>query len=490
MYQFALSLAQNGVETYMITDGTPGWAADYPESKNLKILLEGTDKIPCDLDVVITDSKGGFGRKACEYRSTHPWVKLLAFNFETPNWVKEFVPEYAEKLGEVGEVFEEADELLANSHESAIWLQRWLGRDPENTIGVLPPAVNTHALANAKTTKKLDRPYVVWSARSPKYKGGDVAIEAVQSLPFVCDLVMIGQPRQLPKDTPEHKFVAAERIRDSEKFALMQGAACVLAPSLFEGAGMVPMEALASGTPCIAYDLPVLRELYGDEILYAKWGDREDFKRLVSGVVESSIRHAEQGVDGIKAITQGKSEQAQAVYGLEAMRDRVETMPYCSMRRPKINAHLVSYWGFVPESIESIYPHVDKIFVAFGRVPHAPEVDDGSWERLQSVPDPQNKIAVERRDLWDGGKVQMRRWCTEQMDCNYHLLLDGDEIWTGMDEWLRDPIPYGCPRWVNLWHGPDYWIHDRDGDTELRWGHQVNPFGSWCHHYRLSLIHI
>ena len=42
----------------------------------------------------------------------------------------------------------------------------------------------------------------------------------------------------------------------------------VVAPSIMEGFGMVPLESLAVGTPCVAYELPVLRQNYGDLITY------------------------------------------------------------------------------------------------------------------------------------------------------------------------------------------------------------------------------
>lgn len=491
LYQIGHTLAMLGAEVYLITDGVPKWGRDYPKCDRLQLIIEGDGRPPADLDICLTDAKSGYGEKALHYKKAHPRTIFACLNFETPNWVESFVPDYAGALPQNKGVFAKADMLLANSRESALWLNRWLGRADDDFVGVLLPAVNSYALQEAMAAEPSarDRPYAVWSARRPPYKGGDLAIRSIMELPFPCDLIMIGQPPRKIESTADHRIIAKEQITDAQKLLLMRDASLVLAPSLFEGAGMVPMEALSVGTPVAVYDLPVLREIYGDKLLYARWGDEAHYRQIVADVIGSDERHEREGVCSLTETTKRDRADAALTYGMEAMRDTVESIPYLSVKRSRVSAHMVCYWGFVPESLESIYPYADEILIAFGRVPHAPEVDDGSWGRLQAwigEHDRAGKIRVEHRDIWQGGKLEMRRWCAQRLTGNYHLLLDGDEIWTGMEAWLRDPPAHGCPRWVNLWHGPDHWIHDRDGEEELRWGHRVDPWGSWCHHYRWS----
>lgn len=57
-------------------------------------------------------------------------------------------------------------------------------------------------------------------------------------------------------------------LTDGAVATLMQGAAALLFPSLAEGFGLPPIEAAALGTPVVASDLPVLRELLGDYPIY------------------------------------------------------------------------------------------------------------------------------------------------------------------------------------------------------------------------------
>ena len=85
MYQMAVALAQNGCEVFILTDRMPKWVGDYPNPDRLQILLDGHHGAPEDIDVVVTDSKGAYGRKAVEYVSNHPSALFVCFNFETPN---------------------------------------------------------------------------------------------------------------------------------------------------------------------------------------------------------------------------------------------------------------------------------------------------------------------------------------------------------------------------------------------------------------------
>lgn len=67
--------------------------------------------------------------------------------------------------------------------------------------------------------------------------------------------------------------------------ALYRRATLVLQPSDREGFGLPVIEALASGTPVVASDLPVLREVGGSVVVYCPVGDVEAWCRAVGGLV-------------------------------------------------------------------------------------------------------------------------------------------------------------------------------------------------------------
>jgi len=68
--------------------------------------------------------------------------------------------------------------------------------------------------------------------------------------------------------------------------ALYRGASVVIAPATEEGFGMVPLEALACGTPVVASDIPAHREVVGDAALLCRAGDVTEFVSAVLPIVE------------------------------------------------------------------------------------------------------------------------------------------------------------------------------------------------------------
>ena len=64
--------------------------------------------------------------------------------------------------------------------------------------------------------------------------------------------------------------------------ALYRRAAVVLQPSAREGFGLPVIEALASGTPVVASDLSVLREVGGAAVEFCKVGDVEGWRQRVA----------------------------------------------------------------------------------------------------------------------------------------------------------------------------------------------------------------
>lgn len=71
------------------------------------------------------------------------------------------------------------------------------------------------------------------------------------------------------------------RCRDDELAALLAGARALLMPSFAEGFGLPVIEALQLGTPVIASDLPVFREIAGDIPIYLDPLDRPGWEQAI-----------------------------------------------------------------------------------------------------------------------------------------------------------------------------------------------------------------
>jgi len=62
-------------------------------------------------------------------------------------------------------------------------------------------------------------------------------------------------------------------VSDKELLALYAHATLLIFPSHYEGFGLPPLQALATGLPVVASRIPVLEEVLGDCVLYAQRGD-------------------------------------------------------------------------------------------------------------------------------------------------------------------------------------------------------------------------
>jgi len=83
------------------------------------------------------------------------------------------------------------------------------------------------------------------------------------------------------------RIVAVEGAEAAEIRDLYARARAFVFPSLIEGFGIPPVEALHAGIPTVCSDIPVLREVCGDAAIYADPLDPADFAGKVRGLLAS-----------------------------------------------------------------------------------------------------------------------------------------------------------------------------------------------------------
>jgi glycosyltransferase involved in cell wall biosynthesis len=75
-------------------------------------------------------------------------------------------------------------------------------------------------------------------------------------------------------------------IPDEALCGIIAEASLLVQPSLYEGFGLPPLEALYLGTNALISDIPVFREIYGDfPVTFFKTGDAEDLKRKMRALL-------------------------------------------------------------------------------------------------------------------------------------------------------------------------------------------------------------
>lgn len=81
-------------------------------------------------------------------------------------------------------------------------------------------------------------------------------------------------------------------VSDVERWAYYRAARALLIPSHLEGFGLPILEALRVGTPVVASDLPVIRELYGDSVVRVDPGSPAD---IAAGLARACEDEADRG---------------------------------------------------------------------------------------------------------------------------------------------------------------------------------------------------
>ena len=119
---------------------------------------------------------------------------------------------------------------------------------------------------------------------------------------------------QMQLDTTSDHIQFLGRVSDDELVRLYNQAACFVFPSLYEGFGLPPLEAMACGCPVLVSDIPVEREVCGDAALYFNPLDPHDILHTITqylndaDVIKETMR--QKGFDNITRFSWEKSAEA------------------------------------------------------------------------------------------------------------------------------------------------------------------------------------
>ncbi|MEA2223736.1 MAG: hypothetical protein QOH83_2112 [Solirubrobacteraceae bacterium] len=153
-----------------------------------------------------------------------------------------------------------------------------LGIDAER-IAVIheAPAPGLHArgadeIAAVRERYGLPGEYLLWvgglQTPDPRKR-----VAALARTPRELPLVLVGATKPWAHELPDVTLTG--RVPDDDLAAIYSGARALVFPSDDEGFGLPTIEALACGTPVVATDIPVLREVLGDRATFVAAGDLE-----------------------------------------------------------------------------------------------------------------------------------------------------------------------------------------------------------------------
>ena len=132
----------------------------------------------------------------------------------------------------------------------------------------------------------LPSAYVLFVGTLEPRKDLRTLLAASRLVPDAPPLVLVGPPGW-GDQVDLSGVVTPGFVGDDDLRQVVAGASALVLPSRDEGFGLTVLEALAAGTPVVASDLPVLREVGGTAVTYAPVGDGEGFAAALSAVLGS-----------------------------------------------------------------------------------------------------------------------------------------------------------------------------------------------------------
>ena len=208
----------------------------------------------------------------------------------------------------LGPALRRAALVLTSSHYSRDRMQELVGVDAERIV-VTPLGVDER-FAPGEVPEELlaglgiDGPYVMTVGTLQPRKNIESAIRAFEQLARAGvehRLVVVGargwrdeQLLAMVAASPvAERIVLVGRISDDEMIGLQRGADLFVFPSLYEGFGIPPLEAMACGTPVVSSDRTSLPEVVGDAGVLVDPTDVPALADAIAGVIGSP----EQGAD-------------------------------------------------------------------------------------------------------------------------------------------------------------------------------------------------
>lgn len=188
----------------------------------------------------------------------------------------------------------QAQAVLTVSEFSRSELQRWCELSPDKIVVTYPGS--EHLLGIPADESVLQRyqldpfSYVLGVASQNPSKN---LLGLMKAFSLLTDrkhrlVVVGGRNSRVFGESPELSpgTVTLGAISDSELRALYENAACFVFPSLYEGFGLPPLEALSLGCPVVASRAASLPEILGNTVTYCDPKDPADIARAIDSVLE------------------------------------------------------------------------------------------------------------------------------------------------------------------------------------------------------------
>ena len=327
------------------------------------------------------------------------------------------------------ELYKRVDYVVTSNPYCQEWTKQWIGEDPRKIVACVPPLNFKIADGVPEQDEKHE---VVFISRMVDYKRPMDVLEVVQRVDRNLAVNFIGTHSSLSKRVSD--VAQREKIRinfytaitEEEKFRIIKRSKFMIFPTAFEGYGLPPAEALYCNKPCVAYDIPILRENYKDVLEFAKNRDTLDLCAKAKRLLDDPEYRRQRGIEGHSFIKNRLSFEA------------CENTYIPIMPPVRVSFLIIVFEGadYLRECLTQLYPHAWEILVAEGAVQLMADhkgyyrSQDGTSEILDTFPDPEKKIKIfkiENRPWKD--KAEMKHVLLKASEGHLLWQVDHDEFY-------------------------------------------------------------
>jgi glycosyltransferase involved in cell wall biosynthesis len=189
---------------------------------------------------------------------------------------------------------------------------------PAEKIRVTPYGVSSgfsrrspEAVGTFRAARRLPGSYVLYVGARKRHKNVEVLLRALSAMPRDSrpPLVLSG-PRWRPGEplarsaaragVADGVFFSGPLTSDEDLSLLYSGAAVYLQPSLDEGFGLPPLEAMACGVPVVASPAGALRETLAGAAEWASPDRADAWAEAIAALLEDPARREERAARGLK----------------------------------------------------------------------------------------------------------------------------------------------------------------------------------------------
>jgi glycosyltransferase involved in cell wall biosynthesis len=302
----AEALAIAGHDVNYVTNALPVFFKDFERfAAHDKIKTTITPNFLVDMSgekvdaVIVTPGRSDHPIYYNAARMAAMWsgAQLILINFESGNWFNSLAPQKRDLADwdHWKRVISQGGTVLSSARESDRWARDFYTENPDKTrFAVWSPSINSAAADAAPDVLKEKRAVII-SRLSDPHKGMQSILEILPDEMAGWTLTIIsGTPEVNEGFLSDLREMAGQRgitldfsfrPDDVQKFVELKRARILIFPSLFEGYGYPPIEALYCNTEVVSYDLPVVKETCGNRPYYAPHGDRAALKDALRNAI-------------------------------------------------------------------------------------------------------------------------------------------------------------------------------------------------------------